>query len=176
MTPLCAVSTQILRSEHWPLPLDYLGAHILQSRLNLCDIDILAPGLFAFTAGLLVLRRGCEGIRHCAVQIRVLGTATANSVLLIRFTKSSQWACVENQMRRTGIGSSGVRSRAKASHESWSKGTSYPDNAPQHPKTHDHPPLRPKLASLLLFGSAGEYGSSVKMAQAGYSNPLKKFK
>jgi hypothetical protein len=52
------------------LPLDYLVPHFLQPILNLCDIDILAPGLLAFTGGLFVLRGRflCGGHVDCSVR------------------------------------------------------------------------------------------------------------
>ena len=46
------------------LPLDYLVPHFLESVLNLCDIDILAPGLLALAGGLSVLRGGFLRGRH----------------------------------------------------------------------------------------------------------------
>jgi hypothetical protein len=52
--------------------LDYLVPHFLQPILNLCDIDILAPGLLAFAGGLFVLRGRFLCGRHVDCSVRGL--------------------------------------------------------------------------------------------------------
>jgi hypothetical protein len=65
MTPLCIYIRIGIREERArELPLNYLVPHFLESILDLCDIDILAPGLLAFAGGLFVLRGGFLYGRH----------------------------------------------------------------------------------------------------------------
>lgn len=47
------------------VPCDNLVPHLVEAGRNLCNIDILAPGLLALAALLLVLRGRCLGHGCC---------------------------------------------------------------------------------------------------------------